>query len=554
MLLGLAASWAPPAGRRAMRIGTGCVRAVAEPHRNGARGACGLPKGVEGLSSNTSAASFIRESSVALPDLERPFCVLGIETSCDDTGVAVVRSDGTILGEALASQAALHEEFGGVMPSVARDAHAENLERVTAEALRRAGLGSVADVDAVAVTVGPGLEICLRVGCESAKALAMQHAKPFIAVHHLEAHVLMARLACEQPPAFPFLTLLVSGGHCMLLLSRGIGDHLVIGSTLDDALGEAYDKVARLLGLPIGGGGGPALERLARDGDSSAVALPVPMQRKKNFDFSFAGLKTAVRLAVQRAPDDATRESETFRADVAASFQDVAIRHLEQRLKYAMGACAEDSLRAELGLQAPPTALVVSGGVAANQELRRRLQALCDATPTAAVSATGGGGSGAAAAGADGADGAAGAAGAAATWELVVPPPRLCTDNGVMVAWAAIESLKQGGQTHEADGQEVRARWPLGRVAPAVREALAAGTMGGKGKKSKSSKSGTGKAPVVAAAAASASVKASALWRTPAPTAPGKAKAAVVRAAAGTVEGSTEGVAIAPEGGRSGTS
>jgi len=200
----------------------------------------------------------------SLSPLPEPFTVLGIETSCDDTGVAVVRSDGVVLGEAIASQAALHEEFGGVFPTVARDAHKAELGRVIELALERADLSSVADVDAVAVTVGPGLEICLRVGCEQAKALAIEHDKPFVGVHHLEAHLLMARLACPTPPSFPFLTLLVSGGHCQLLLSLGLSDHHVIGGTLDDALGEAYDKIARMLELPIGGGGGPALEALAR--------------------------------------------------------------------------------------------------------------------------------------------------------------------------------------------------------------------------------------------------------------------------------------------------
>ena len=186
--------------------------------------------------------------------LRSPFTVLGIETSCDDTGVAVVRSDGLILGEALTSQAALHEEWGGVVPGIARDAHEQALGATIELAVARAGLSSVADVDAVAVTAGPGLEICLRVGAEAAKALAAAHSKPFVAVHHLEAHVLMARLACDPPPQFPFLTLLVSGGHCQLLLSRALGDHRVIGGTLDDALGEAYDKVARLLELPVGDG------------------------------------------------------------------------------------------------------------------------------------------------------------------------------------------------------------------------------------------------------------------------------------------------------------
>ncbi len=260
----------------------------------------GLGKGVQRGASTAADAQFLRASARG-PPAGRPFTVLGIETSCDDTGVAIVSSDGRILGEALASQEALHEEWGGVVPGLARDAHAEALDRVVAEALDRAGMATVADVDAIAVTVGPGLEICLRVGCEGAKALALTHDKPFIGVHHLEAHVLMARLAvgaAEVP--FPFLTLLTSGGHCQLLLTRGLGQHAVLGSTLDDALGEAFDKVARLLELPVGGGGGPALEALAREGDPTAVPLPIPMQKKRNFDFSFAGLKTAVRLALER--------------------------------------------------------------------------------------------------------------------------------------------------------------------------------------------------------------------------------------------------------------
>jgi len=212
----------------------------------------------------------------------------------------------------------------------------------------------------------------------------------------------------------------------------------VIGSTLDDALGEAYDKVARLLELPIGGGGGPALEALAREGDPSGVPLPVPMRSKKNYDFSFAGLKTAVRLVVERAPVE-KRHLRSFHADVAASFQHAAISHLEQRLRYAMALCAESA--EEWG--GAPTTLVVSGGVAANKELRSRLQDLCDRTP-APDSPTG-------------------------TWELVLPPPRLCTDNGVMVAWAAIEHLRERGSAHAADGQEVRARWPLGRKVAAAK-------------------------------------------------------------------------------------
>lgn len=211
------------------------------------------------------------------------FTVLGIETSCDDTGVAVVRSDGVVLGEALASQHAIHEQWGGVVPGLARDAHVAVIDAMVAEALKKAGMASAAEVDAVGATVGPGLEICLRVGCEAGKALAVAHDKPFVCVHHLEAHCLMARIGAplEEPggPAgrqeeereegsksdsasagFPFLALLVSGGHCMILECRGVGRYRILGGTLDDALGEAYDKAARLLRIGTGAAGGPAIE------------------------------------------------------------------------------------------------------------------------------------------------------------------------------------------------------------------------------------------------------------------------------------------------------
>ena len=404
----------------------------------------GLPKSID---DGKSAQTFLRPVKLHVPPTPT-FTVLGIETSCDDTGVAIVRSDGTILGEALASQAALHEEWGGVVPGLARDAHAEALDRVVTEALKNANMSSVAEVDAVGVTVGPGLEICLRVGTEGAKALALKHNKPFVGVHHLEAHVLMARLAAgiDSVP-FPFLTLLTSGGHCQLLLTKGIGQHTVLGSTLDDALGEAFDKVARLLELPVGGGGGPALEKLAKSGNKTGIRLPIPMQNKKSLDFSFAGLKTAVRVAVQKASEE-VKGTEAFQADVAASFQHSAFSHLEQRLKYAFQFCEQLSEddggeEDEKAKAAAPNTLVVSGGVAANQELRRRLQELCEKTAAPGEAYDG------------------------ESWKLVVPPPRLCTDNGVMVAWAAIEAMREG-VAHEAEGQEVRARWPLGRLAQSI--------------------------------------------------------------------------------------
>ncbi|GMH72611.1 hypothetical protein TrRE_jg3010 [Triparma retinervis] len=262
-----------------------------------------------------------------LPSLSSNYTVLGIETSCDDTGVAVVRSDGVILGEAIASQVEVHEGYGGIVPGLARQAHEDNIQPTIDAALSMAGM-QAGDVDAVAVTVGPGLEICLRVGCEKAKDIAIANKKPFVAVHHLEAHILMARLG-EGGVEFPFLALLVSGGHCQILRCDGMGDYTVVGGTLDDSLGEAYDKVARMLGLPVGGGGGPAVEKIALAGNHTKIKLPIPMQHRKDCDFSFAGLKNAFRMAVSRlkdlrgVPQDGELAFED-QADLAASFQHAA--------------------------------------------------------------------------------------------------------------------------------------------------------------------------------------------------------------------------------------
>ena len=358
----------------------------------------------------------------------RHFTVLGIESSCDDTGAAIVRSDGVILGEALASQAEIHEEWGGIVPGLAKNAHEENIDQVVTDALKRAGNFTMElDIDAIGVTVGPGLEICLRVGCNKAKDLALQYNKPFVGVHHLEAHVLMARL--QQPELkFPFMALLVSGGHCQIMKCLGIGQYTILGGTLDDSLGEAYDKTARLLGLPVGGGGGPAIEKLALEGNQTAIPLTIPLWKRKDCDFSYAGLKTNVRRAAEEktkergleTPDQLPKHD---KADIAASFQNVAIKHLEQRLNRAI-----DDLKKEEESSTDPKikSLAVVGGVAANMELRSRLKRLC----------------------------------ANHDWDMVVPPPRLCTDQGAMSAWAAIERLKLGS-SDEPSSQEVYARYPF---------------------------------------------------------------------------------------------
>jgi len=439
-----------------------------------------------------------------LPDRTKPFTVLGIESSCDDTGAAVVRSDGAILGEALASQHDIHEEWGGVVPGLARDAHVAKIDGIVNLALERAGLDSMEQVDAIGVTVGPGLEICLRVGATKARELALQYKKPFVGVHHLEAHILMARLPLMVGTAstsgsnsstsnvvhipatserhasiraldFPFLALLVSGGHCQILNCLDIGKYTILGGTMDDSLGEAFDKVARLLGLPVGGGGGPAVEALAKQGDPTSVRLPVPLQNKRNsrdnLDFSFAGLKTAVRRAAEKlcgADQDGNVTgllTEEDKANIAASFQHVAMKHIEQRLERAMKLV--DKQAGDRGSPTRIRSLVVVGGVAANEELRSRLEALCDrlseneevddainrekegiptgienhdshsaaSTATASINTNG--------------------------WKMFVPPPRLCTDQGSMSAWAAIERLYLKASSDDPTTQEVHARYPF---------------------------------------------------------------------------------------------
>ena len=335
--------------------------------------------------------------------------VLGIETSCDETAVAIVEAPadggavGTILANVIYSQQTEHRRFGGVVPEIAARAHLERIDGLIEDALEAARLG-LDDLDAIAATGGPGLIGGVMVGVMAAKGLAFARDKPFLAVNHLEGHALSVRLT--EDVEFPYLLLLVSGGHCQLLTVRGPGDFTRLGTTIDDAVGECFDKTAKLMGL--GFPGGPAVERLARDGDAQRFALPRPMWRKPGCDFSFSGLKTAVRQAVEKFdPDDAKA-----RADLCASFQRTVGDVLGDR-------CA-NALRA-----APLPTIVVAGGVAANLYLRQRLED---------VAAQHGA-------------------------RLVAPPVRLCTDNGAMIAWAGIERLRLGW----TDGLDFkpRPRWPL---------------------------------------------------------------------------------------------
>lgn len=335
--------------------------------------------------------------------------VLGIETSCDETAVAVVEGSvgtgpvGRILSNTVYSQLAEHRRFGGVVPEIAARAHLERIDGLVAQALDEAGVG-LGDLDAIAATGGPGLIGGVMVGVMTAKALAFAHDKPFISVNHLEGHALSVRLT--EPVEFPYLLLLVSGGHCQLLTVRGPGDFTRLGTTIDDAAGECFDKTAKLLGL--GFPGGPAVERAAAGGDPKRFALPRPMWRKPGCDFSFSGLKTAVRQTVEKLPADDPRAV----ADLCASFQ------------RTVGDVFADRCANALALAPSPT-LVVAGGVAANVYLRGRLEEVA----------------------------------AAHGAKLVAPPVRLCTDNGAMIAWAGVERLRLG----KLDSLDFRPRprWPL---------------------------------------------------------------------------------------------
>ncbi len=339
--------------------------------------------------------------------------ILGIETSCDETAAAiVVRSatgHATILANVVRSQLDEHAAFGGVVPELAARAHVVYLDHIIAQACREAKL-TLADVDAIAATAGPGLIGGVLVGLTTAKALAAALHKPLIAINHLEAHALTARLTDNV--AFPYLMLLVSGGHSQFVLVRGVGDYQRWGTTIDDALGEAFDKVAKLLSL--GHPGGPAVETIAKAGNPTRFKFPRPLLREDRLDFSFSGLKTAVRLQAEAIAPLSNQDV----ADIAASFQAAVAEIILVRSRAALTRLAEEQNGQNL-------TLVVAGGVAANRTIAAALQQVADA-----MGAT-----------------------------LIVPPIALCTDNGAMVAWAGAERYALGAR----DGLDfiARARWPL---------------------------------------------------------------------------------------------
>jgi len=387
----------------------------------------GLPKSVDwsneqhlsNRNEDTKRTQCARSLVVLEPWMDRNFTVLGIETSCDDTGVAVVDSLGNILGESRVGQESIHSKWGGVVPALARAAHEEAISCCVEDCLKQANV-DVSQLGGIAVTMGPGLELCLRVGFDKGRQLAASHRLPFVSVHHLEAHCLIARMF-SRDISFPFLNVLVSGGHCQLILCKGVEEFVVLGGTVDDAMGEAYDKVARLLGLCTGGSGGALVEQLAKDGNPDAFHLPVPMSKKKDMNFSFAGLKTAVSLLVRDVGGtQALEQRPQLRNDIAASFQKVCILHLHERTERALEWCLENEKDAKH--------VVLSGGVARNESVRLCCQQLAEKFH----------------------------------FVFQVAPPYWCTDNGVMTAWAGVERLRFG-LADDLEQVDVRARWPIGK-------------------------------------------------------------------------------------------
>jgi N6-L-threonylcarbamoyladenine synthase len=338
--------------------------------------------------------------------------VLGIETTCDETAAAVVRLSGRggeILSNEILSQIAVHAPFGGVVPEIAARAHVEAIDRVVARAMEQAGV-RFADLDGVAAAAGPGLIGGVLVGLTTGKALALAAGKSFVAVNHLEAHALTARMTDAVP--FPYLLLLASGGHTQLVAVLGVANYVRLGATVDDAIGEAFDKVAKAVGLPYPGG--PQVEAAAARGDPTRFNFPRPMSGRKDPDFSLSGLKTAVRLEIERG----AALTPALVADLCASFQAAVVDVVVDRVRAGLR-----RFRERIG--ETPTALVAAGGVASNEPIRRALTQLGKETGL----------------------------------PLAAPPAALCTDNGAMIAWAGIERLRCG----MSDGFEVRARprWPL---------------------------------------------------------------------------------------------
>jgi N6-L-threonylcarbamoyladenine synthase len=351
-------------------------------------------------------------------DTDKPILVLGIESTCDETAAAVVErapdGSGRILSNIVRSQTQEHAPFGGVVPEIAARAHVEVLDQLIDAAMKEAGIG-YQQLSGVAAAAGPGLIGGVIVGLTTAKAIAVVHDTPLIAVNHLEAHALTPRLTCAL--AFPYCLFLASGGHTQIVAVAGVGQYVRLGTTVDDAMGEAFDKVAKMLALPYPGG--PEVERIARGGDPTRFEFPRPMLGRDDANFSLSGLKTAVRSEISRLNLLEAKDV----ADLCASFQAAVLEMTADRLRVGLKLFAD-----RFG---PPRALVAAGGVAANQAIGAALQAVA----------------------------------ASAQTTLLIPPPVLCTDNGAMIAWAGAERLALG-MSDEMDAPP-RARWPLDASATA---------------------------------------------------------------------------------------
>lgn len=350
---------------------------------------------------------------------KKELIVLGIETSCDDTAVGIVTSGKKVLANVVYNQFKEHSPYGGVVPEIAARAHVDHLDEMVKKALKEAGL-ALADIDAFAATAGPGLVGGLMVGIVSAKTFSLATGKPFLAINHLEGHALSPRLVSEIP--FPYLLLLISGGHCQLLSVEGLGKYRRLGTTIDDAAGEAFDKGAKLLGLGVPGG--PNLEKAAKSGNPKRFKFPRPLIRKPGCDFSFSGLKTALLLKVEELAKNGENPEAGLIADLAASYQAAIVDCLENRTRNAM-----EDFKAQVDGK---LYFVIAGGVAANTLIREKLEGLSKIQG----------------------------------FSYFAPPPWLCTDNGVMIAWAGIEKFK----LNKGDPLDtsVRARWPLDETASPV--------------------------------------------------------------------------------------
>lgn len=354
--------------------------------------------------------------------------ILGIETSCDETAAAVVTDKKEILSDIVLSQTEEHSPYGGVVPEIASRAHIAHIEDVIKKALSEADT-SLREIDGIAVTAGPGLIGGVIVGLMTAKGIASATKKPLIAVNHLEGHALTARLTNDV--SFPFLLLLVSGGHCQILVTEKVGKYKKLGGTLDDSLGEAFDKTAKMLGM--GYPGGPAVEKCALKGDENKFDLPLPLVGRKGCDFSFSGLKTAIYRTVNNFktsscglttgsmdPAIKSQDDKEFINDMCASFQKTAGDIVADRMQNAINMFTKKYPQGKH--------VVIAGGVAANKYLRKRLEEVVNKN----------------------------------SLEAIAPPVKLCTDNAVMIAWAGIERMKEG-LTDSLDFQPL-ARWPLEKI------------------------------------------------------------------------------------------